>query len=330
VTSSAQACAVLLAAASLAGCGAHAPLPFLEDAEPAGPALIESNRAALNTRFVPDAVAMPVVEADENLERNDLVELVDAGVAPAAIANGHEAEIWAKILEHVTLRPRVAVEEAGAIAGAMRKESPPLMAAAHGLTGETSKSTAPFKAMDRADHALAPGQRKFAETIEFIRRHAAAYDFDPLLIAAQGYQESGLDQSKRSRMGAVGIMQVMPTTARNPNVAIPDIHIAERNVEAGVKYLRFVKDRYFSDSAISPRDRTLLSFAAYNAGPGNIAKARKRADEMGLDPNVRFGSVELAAAHMIGREPVAYVRNIVKNYLMTYRLLEERRAAPDE
>lgn len=80
--------------------------------------------------------------------------------------------------------------------------------------------------------ALAEAAAKYAETYGFIRDHAATYDFDPILIAA-GPSESGLDQSKRSKVGAIGIMQVMPATAADPSVGIPDIEIAERNVEAG-------------------------------------------------------------------------------------------------
>jgi membrane-bound lytic murein transglycosylase MltF len=249
---------VVLAAASLAGCGAHVQLPFLPDAEPTTPALTKSSLAPLNhQRGTEEAAPIAVVEADENLGDNDPVEPADA----------------------------------------------------------------------ERENALTPGmQGKFVETFGLIRRHAAAYDFDPLLIAAQGFQESGLDQSKRSPLGAVGIMQVMPATACDPSVGIPDIHIAERNVEAGVKYLRFMHERYFSDPALSPLDRTLFAFAAYNAGPGNIAKARKHAEEMGLDPNVWFDSVELAAARVISREPVVYVRNILK-YYASYQLAEERRAA---
>jgi soluble lytic murein transglycosylase-like protein len=266
VTSIGQVCAVLLAAASLAGCGAHVPLPFLQDAEPAKPTLTGRSPAPLSHQDGTEgAVPIAVVAADKNLEDNDPIEPADAGMVPAVIAAG--------------------------------------------------------------EHAFAPGEQgKFVETFGLIRRHAATYNFDPLLIAAQGFQESGLDQSKRSPLGAIGIMQVMPSTARDPNVGISDIHIAERNVEAGVKYLRFVHDRYFSDPALSPLDRTLFSFAAYNAGPGNIAKARQHAEELGLDPNVWFDSVELAAARVISREPVIYVRNILRFYA-SYQLSEERRAA---
>jgi membrane-bound lytic murein transglycosylase MltF len=295
--------------------------------------------AALNARRAAEGKGpIKVIEADEDLEDNDLIELVDVGVIPAVVVDSHKAELWAKIFEHVRLHPNLAVNEGGEIAWALRKESPQLMAAVNGFMDQARKGTMLgnilfkryFADTDRVKNALAPGEdAKFVETIEFIRRHAATYDFDALLVAAQGYQESGLDQSKRSPVGAVGIMQIMPATAGDPNVAIPDIQIAERNVEAGVKYLRFLRDRYFSDPALSPLDRTLFSFAAYNAGPGNIEKARKRAEKMGLNPNVWFGSVELAAARVISREPVVYVRNILK-YYVSYRLFEERRAARGE
>ena len=257
---------MVLAAASLAGCGAHVHLPFLPDADPTTPALTKSSLAPLNhQRGTEGAAPIAVGAVDANREDNDPIEPADAGILPTVVA-------------------------------------------------------------DEA-HAFAPSEQgRFVETFGLIRRHAVAYDFDPLLIAAQGYQESGLDQSRRSPLGAVGIMQVMPATACDPSVGIPDIHIAERNVEAGVKYLRFVRDRYFSDPALSPLDRTLFSFAAYNAGPGNITKARKHAEAMGLDPNVWFDSVELAAARVISREPVTYVRNILK-YYASYQLAEERRAA---
>ena len=154
-------------------------------------------------------------------------------------------------------------------------------------------------------------------------KYAGEYKFDATLITAQGYQESALDQKKRSPVGAIGIMQVMPATARDPVVNVPDIHIADNNLKAGVKYLRFLRDHYFNDPAMSEFEQTLFAFAAYNAGPSNIRMARRRAEKMGLDPNVWFGSVEIAAAKVISREPVIYVRNILK-YYVTYRIYHDR------
>ena len=168
------------------------------------------------------------------------------------------------------------------------------------------------------------GRKRYSETIELIKKYAGQYNFDWLKIAAQGYQESKLDQNMKSAMGALGVMQVLPSTAADPNVNIPDIQGIENNIHAGVKYLRFLRDRYYSSSEIAPLDRVLFSFAAYNAGPGNLRKARKMAAEMGLDPNQWFGNVEVAAAKAISREPVIYVRNIYK-YYVAYKLIETER-----
>jgi membrane-bound lytic murein transglycosylase MltF len=149
------------------------------------------------------------------------------------------------------------------------------------------------------------------------------YDFDWLMIGAQGYQESQLDQSARSHAGAIGIMQLLPTTAADPNVGIPDITTERDNIHAGVRYLRFLRDRYFSEPAINALDQVLLSFAAYNAGPGNIAKSRKLAAKMGLNPDVWFDNVELATAKAVSREPVIYVRNIYKYYIAYRRIADQ-------
>jgi membrane-bound lytic murein transglycosylase MltF len=123
-------------------------------------------------------------------------------------------------------------------------------------------------------------------------------------------------------------MQLMPATALDPNVDIPNIEVGERNVEAGVKYLRHLRDEYFGDPAITPFDQACLAFAAYNAGPGNIRKARARAESMGLDPNVWFGHVEVAAGRTISREPVVYVRNILK-YYTSYRIFQAQAGATE-
>lgn len=288
---------------------------------------------ALNAvRAEAGAAPIRIIEAEEMLEDYDLVELVDVGVIPAVILDSHKAELYAQIFEHIAVHDDLAINEGGEIAWAIRKGSPELMGATNAFVAKARKGTELGNILYRrwiADparllNAIAPGEdAKFVETIGFIRRHATAYDFDPVLIAAQGYQESRLDQSKRSAAGAIGIMQLMPETASDPNVGIPHIDVAERNVEAGVKYLRHLRTDYFSDPAITPFDQTCFAFAAYNAGPGNIRKARARAATMGLDPNVWFGHVEVAAGRTISREPVVYVRNILK-YYTSYRIFEAR------
>ena len=271
---------------------------------------------------------------DENMEDSDILELVGVGTLPAAIVDGHMAQLYAKIIDGLTVHEDIVVNEGGEIAWAIRKNSPELMAALNGFIKTAAQGTLLgntvikryFEDTSRVENAMEnEPEERFSEAIGLIKRYAGEYGFDAILIAAQGYQESGLDQKKRSPVGAIGIMQVMPQTARDPVVGIPEIHIAESNVNAGVKYLRFLRDRYFSDPVMDDFNQTLFSFAAYNAGPGNIRKARKRAEKMGLDPNVWFGNVELATAKAVSREPVIYVRNILK-YYVTYKIYQDRLA----
>jgi membrane-bound lytic murein transglycosylase MltF len=115
---------------------------------------------------------------------------------------------------------------------------------------------------------------------------------------------------------------MLPSTARDPNVNIPDIHKVENNVQAGAKYLAFLRERYFSDADIEPQARMEFVWAAYNAGPARVAQMRTLAKKMGLDPNRWFGHVEVAAGRIVGRETVKYVADI-KKYLIAYRLLRD-------
>jgi len=118
-------------------------------------------------------------------------------------------------------------------------------------------------------------------------------------------------------------MQVMPATAKELNVG--DVTQIEANIHAGVKYIRFMQDKYFKDEPMDALNKELFTFAAYNAGPGRIRQLRKEAEKRGLDPNVWFGNVEEIASERIGRETVTYVANIYK-YYVAYRLIVENAA----
>jgi membrane-bound lytic murein transglycosylase MltF len=149
---------------------------------------------------------------------------------------------------------------------------------------------------------------------------------DFLLMAAQGFQESALNQDAKSPVGAIGVMQVMPETGKDLKVG--DITVLESNIHAGVKYMRFVIDQYFKDEPMDKLNKGLFAFASYNAGPGRVRQLRKEAEKRGLDPNVWFGNVEQIASERIGRETVTYVSNIYK-YYVAYRLVMEQKQRRD-
>jgi membrane-bound lytic murein transglycosylase MltF len=151
---------------------------------------------------------------------------------------------------------------------------------------------------------------------QYFRDYADQYGSDWILAVAQGYQESQLDQSKRSPAGAVGVMQIKPSTAADRNVGVDNVEDLENNIHASIKYMSFIRDRYFADEAIDRLNKGLFTLAAYNAGPARVATLRKKAAEVGLDPNQWFGNVEIVAARVIGRETVDYVSNIYKYYVV--------------
>ncbi len=165
--------------------------------------------------------------------------------------------------------------------------------------------------------------QNFLKLKSLFQKYAKQYGFDWRLIAALAYQESGMNNKKRNKSGAVGIMQVLPSTGKDKNIRISNVHLLENNIHAGVKYLRFIRSRYFENEPMDARNKMLFSFASYNAGAGKVARLRKHARQKGLDPNVWFRNVELIAAEKIGRETVQYVSNIYKYYI-AYRLIVDK------
>ena len=270
-----------------------------------------------------DVVAVPDFLQDE-----DLLEMVNAGLVPAIIVDSHKARFWAQIFDNVRVHEEMAVRTGGEIAWAFRKDSPQLADVVNAFVTKNREGTLLGNIVLKrylentswARNALGGEDRnRFERTVGIFKTYGDRYDFDHLMLAALAYQESGLDQAARSTAGAIGVMQLLPSTAADPNVGIPDITTLDNNIHAGTKYLRFVRDRYFSDPEMDPLNQTLFTFAAYNAGPARIRGLREEAVQSGLDANQWFGSVEHVAAKRIGRETVQYVSNIGK-YWVAYRL----------
>ena len=284
----------------------------------------------LNTSFK-DQGKPPVklVLASEYLEDSDLLEMANAGLIPMVIVDDHKARFWAEIFDNIKLHPDIFVNSGGQIAWAFRKNSPELKKVVNefvkGHKEGTLMGNIVFKRYLKENkwvrNSLSPGElKKFNNVVEVFKKYSMQYDFDYLMTEALAYQESQLDQNKRSHDGAVGIMQVLPKTAADKNINIADIERLESNIHAGVKYLRFIRDRYFDDPAIDSLNQNLFTFASYNAGPAKIDSLRKEAKKMGLNPNVWFSNVEVIAAKRIGRETVQYVSNIYK-YFLAYELV---------
>ena len=294
---------------------------------------------SLSETFAAQQIAPPeLIAADEMLEAEDIIEMISLGEVEMTVMDDYKAEFWAGVLPNVVVRKDLAVNTGGSIAWALRKESPVFAQHLERFLRKYGKGSLfgndtynrHLAAATRARCANSSGTTENIEhLISLFSKYGEQYSIDWLRLAAQAYQESGLRQDRRSSAGAVGIMQIKPSTASDKNVGIENVNELENNIHAGTKYLRFIADRYYSSEEFSELNQWLFSLAAYNAGPAKIARYRKEAATKGYDPSLWFDNVEIIASQRIGRETVTYVSNVFK-YYVAYQLTAGRRRIHNE
>jgi membrane-bound lytic murein transglycosylase MltF len=292
---------------------------------------------ALNETFAAEKKPpVTLKEAPETLEDEDLLEMLNAGIIPLVVVDKHLADFWKQIFPQLTVHDNVAVRTGGEIAWAIRKGSPQLKARLDGFATRHKVGTLTgnqllmryLKNVKYVKNATSREERKkFLALVQYFQKYSEQYDVDWLLMGAQGYQESQLNQNAKSRVGAVGVMQVMPATGKAMKVG--DITKTEANIHAGIKYMRWMIDHYYGNEPMTELDKALFAFASYNAGAGRISQLRKEAAKRGFDPDIWFHNVEYVVGEKIGQETVTYVSNICKYYI-AYRLVLESRLATKE
>ena len=274
--------------------------------------------------------------ADKNLSNDDLIQMVNAGLIPATVTTSLRAVLWSRVLHNIKPHPELVIAGGAQQAWVMRKDNPRLkqivdeFVKSHAV-GTSFGDTVLWRYLENTkwvkNSTSKKEMEKFRALVAIFKKYAAEYGFDSLMLAAQGYQESRLNQDVKSPGGAVGIMQVMPKDAAASPINIANVSDAEGNIHAAAKMLRNIADTYFNDPKVDPLNRALFVLASYNAGPNRIANLREQAKEQGLDPNVWFDNVELIAAKSIGQVTVMYVRNIYK-YYVAYKLALEQSKLP--
>ena len=292
---------------------------------------------ALNDRFrqagKPEAKLVLVPDA---LEDEDMLEMMNAGLLELIVVDDWKARIWAQVLPKLKVRADIELRPPTKRGWAIRRDNPKLAAELNDFYASWAKKEGVVPHLQqqymkriKALHSAsgAKDQQRFTDLIAYFKKYGTQYHFDPLMLAAQGYQESTLDQRKKSPRGAIGVMQLMPATAQSLKVG--DITVAESNIHAGAKYMDHLMTRYLNDAKFDEQNRTLFAFASYNAGPGNISNMRKEAEKRGLDPNLWFNNVETVTAEKIGIETTTYVRNIFK-YYVSYKLTTEARETKEK
>ncbi|BCS31722.1 peptidoglycan lytic exotransglycosylase [Luteitalea sp. TBR-22] len=292
----------------------------------------EESLRRLNDRLQAEGKAPVVIKPlPPSLEDDDILEMVNAGLLPITVVDDYLAGFWKQVLTGIEPHPSLAVRTGGVLAVAMRKGNPKLKAAVNEWLATYGERTSFANVLQKrylqdasyVRNATSQAERrKFEALVKYFRTYGAQYHVDPLIMAAQGFQESRLDQNAKSRVGAVGVMQLMPATGKEQGVG--DITMTENNIHAGVKYMRYMLDRYYKDEPMTEMDKVLMTFASYNAGPARVRQLRREAATRGLDPNVWFGNVERIASEKIGRETVQYVSNIYKYYVAYTLALEQR------
>jgi len=292
---------------------------------------------ALNGRLAAEGrQPVRIAALPDAIEDEDKLEMLNAGVIDFGVVDDWKGRMWVQVLPNVKLREDLVVREAGATGWAIRKNSPRLEAEILDFFANYNKKEGVmeyrmaqyYKQVKQMSNNTGDAEtRRFNGTIALFRKYGDKYGFDPLMLAALGYQESQLRQEARSRVGAIGVMQLMPATGKDLQVG--NIVLIEPNIHGGAKYLDQLVTQYFPDANLSDADRSLFAFAAYNAGPGNIAKVRDEAARRGFDRDKWFDNVEVVAAERIGLETTTYVRNIYK-YYVAYRLLGDARALREQ
>lgn len=301
---------------------------YFEDLERINALLSSANKAPALIYFI-----------EETLQDYELMELVNSGHIGATVLDSHKAKIWSKVMDNIQVHQQLPIRRNGKIAWALRKQSPELQkmvnrylknAKAGTLLGNVIYN----KYLNHTNwlkRAINPrGIAKLNSMSLIFKKYSEQYTFDPLMMAAQGFQESGLDQGKVSHKGAIGVMQVLPSTAKDPYINIPNIHQIDNNIHAGVKYMNHIRERYFTKETISHDNQVYFSLAAYNAGPGRIQRMRRLAKKHGYNPDIWFKNVEIITRRNVGKEPIHYVANINRYYVIYKQIVLIQQTKPDQ
>jgi len=289
--------------------------------------------AKLDKTFAEQGLApIAIDEVSETLEPDEILALVQAGFLPMTVIDRHLAEFWGRVFPNLAVHDNLVVAAERDIAWAFRKNSPLLkelvneFLATHRHRTEfgniilrryLQNDTWALRTQTTAD------RERYEQTIPLFRKYGEEYDIDPLLLLALGYQESRLDQETRSRVGAIGVMQLLPRTGAAMQAG--DITELEANIRAGARYFRSLID-LVENPEVDGLNTVFFALASYNAGQTRVRRLRREAEQKGLDPNVWLHNVELVAATEIGRETVQFVRNIYQYYRSFQRVEEKRQA----
>jgi len=219
---------------------------------------------------------------------------------------------------------------------AVRKNAPQLESALNAWIGQNRDSVEELYEkyfQDRRgyqerieDELLTSETGRLSQYDALLREHAPTLGWDWRLLASQAYQESKFDPNARSWAGAVGLLQLMPGTARE--VGVKNSRDPEENVAGAVRYLQKVTAAWTPEIP-DEQERLKFVLASYNAGRGHVLDAQRLAEKNGQDPkvweNVAYWMIQKSKravytdpvvryGYVRGLEPVTYVELILSRY----------------
>ncbi len=281
-------------------------------------------------------------EAPLELSVEAIIDKVARGEFDLTVMDSQEADIQLAVRDDI--RRQLALDGEQEHVWAVRKQSPKLLKALNSFFKKEYRGTfynivykRYFKNDSRIrlhqEGRLAQNDGALSPYDDLVRNWASKYDFDWRLLVAQMFQESRFDPKAKSNAGALGLMQVLPSTAKQ--FGITDLHNPALGVQAGVRYMDWVRDRFPQELPVT--DRMWFSLASYNAGLGHVIDARRLAAKQGWDRNRWFGNVERAMlllsqrkyhskarhGYVRGKEPVNYVSQIRSRYQAYVRLSDQ-------
>jgi membrane-bound lytic murein transglycosylase F len=280
---------------------------------------------------------LKLLPAPENMETEEIIDRVASGEYDLTLADSIVLDLettWRDDIKGLFLIH----EDEQPIAAALRPEDKALLAALNAFFKKDYRGlhyNISYKKYFESPHGITTRQTQriqedsvghISPYDDLVRKYAERHGFDWRLILAQMYQESRFDPKRKSWVGALGLLQVMPRTARAHGFEDRDLSDPETGIEAGIVYLDWLRERFPSE--LDVRDRIWFALASYNAGLGHVRDARSLARKKGWNPDKWFGNVDQAMlllskpeyhkkskhGYVRGREPVRYVRDIHNRY----------------
>jgi membrane-bound lytic murein transglycosylase F len=286
-----------------------------------------------------------IIEEFGDIQTEELMDMVAGGDIDYTVADEDIAKITASYYPNIDVN--TALSFPTRIAWAVNKKSPVLLEKINQWLREEKRLPDYNVIYDRyfndpkgylhrvtSTYSSIRGN-KLSKYDNLIKKYAKTIDWDWRLLAALIYRESHFSPDVESWAGAIGLMQLMPETARI--YGAKNIKNPEQNIRAGTKYIKHLQDMW-KDKITDKDERLKFVLASFNVGPGHVEDAVRLAKKYEHDPakwseNVAYYLLKKSeptyyedpaslSGYCRGEEPVTYVKEVLKQYDIYKQLMK--------